>query len=109
MKKLLGIQSGVCILGAILVFYINARQCAASYAMGSALILINLIFLTWVWSNILKKKFIALSVSLIVLKYALLGIVIYKIISDRETDLAWFSVGLGSLIISILLFALGKI
>jgi uncharacterized membrane protein len=82
----------------------DARQNSLSLAMGSGLIFSNLAFVTWVWWNVLRKKLIALSVSLIVLKYAFLGYLIVQILNDSRTQPVWFSLGLGTLLVSILIY-----
>jgi len=104
MKDLLKIQAALLLIGLLTALVPNARQCALSFSLGAGLMTLNIGFLAWAWSNILQKKLIALSVSLIVLKYALLGIVIYQILLDGNTQPGWFSVGLGSLLVSISLY-----
>jgi hypothetical protein len=61
--------------------------------IGYALMVGNLLFLSVAWSWILKKKFIALTTPLIVLKYALLGLILFVVVKEQNLDFVWFAVG----------------
>ncbi len=51
--------------------------------------------LAWAWQQIFMKKSIALAVSVIVSKYAILGIFIYLLIANHLIDALGFLVGAG--------------
>lgn len=76
-----------------LITLVGNFQLGASYAFGSGLMLVNLVFLSWVWNRLIDKKAIAWTAVLIVIKYTvLLGAIFY--LSQK----AWFhvlSAGLG--------------
>lgn len=61
--------------------------------------------LAFAWSLIFKKKLIALAISLIVFKYAILGLIIYQLIKVTKVDLFWFSMGVASFAVSALVYA----
>ncbi len=80
----------------------SGPQLGASIAVGSALMLGNMILLGWSWQRLIAKKSIAWTVMIIVIKYAvLLGSIVYF----ARTD--WFSpLGAGIGIASFMLAAL---
>jgi len=85
------------------------KESAASYFSGSILILANVTVLTIAWSFITQKKFVALAVSVIVFKYAILGVIIYRLLKYSWLDPMWMSIGLGSLLLTTILFGLLQI
>jgi hypothetical protein len=84
---------GVCFYGVSL---------GASIGLGAGLMLFNLVLLGWTWKRLIAKKSIALTVGIIVIKYAiLLGSIYYLARED------WFSpLGAGLGIASFMLAAL---
>jgi hypothetical protein len=99
------IQFGVTLIGSLILFGGRDSQSAASFAAGSGVVLMNVIVLAFTWSRMIQKKLIALSVSVIVFKYAILGIIIYKLLSFAWIHKMWFCVGLSSLVVSALFYA----
>ncbi len=106
MKKVILIQLTVTIIGSILLKTLISTHGAISYLEGALLVLLNLSLLTWAWSKILSKKIIALAVSVIVFKYAIFALIIYKILTDPGTEKLWFGAGLSTLMITVCSFAL---
>lgn len=93
LRNLLAFQtffSLVC-MGLVTLFW--DIQLGASFGLGSLLMLVNLVFLSWVWNRLIDKKAIAWTALLIVIKYTvLLGAIFFL------TQKAWFhvlSAGLG--------------
>lgn len=77
-----------------------------SFLCGFALMGINVALMVFYWSLIFRKKFIALSISVIVFKYAFLGVMIYfAILEGWVTPLA-FSLGIGMIVPSALIVAI---
>lgn len=58
------------------------------------------------WGFIFQKKLIALSIGIIVFKYAILGIIIFTLVKQPWFDTLWFSLGIASLILSALVYGL---
>jgi hypothetical protein len=96
------------VLTTIITFIIltQATHAAMPFAAGAALIGLDFLLLGIAWSWIFNKKLIALAVSLIVFKYAILGLIIYRLIKVLAVDPFWFSMGVASFILSALIYAL---
>ncbi len=105
MKLFFIIQAAVTVLGAIILAEGRNAESAASFAIGSGIVLFNVLSLAFVFSRLIQKKLIALSLSIIVFKYAILGIIIYKLLSLAWIDRLWLCVGLASLVVSALFYA----
>jgi uncharacterized membrane protein YczE len=58
------------------------------------------------WGFIFQKKLIALSIGIIVFKYAILGIIIFTLVKQTWFDTLWFSLGVASLILSAFVYGL---
>jgi hypothetical protein len=108
MIAILSLQTILLLASAGAAWLSNAGHLWASVAMGIGLIELNLLFLVFVWSLILRKKLIALVVSLIVLKYAFLGYLIYKILQDPTVHQLGFVAGLSSLLFTLLMYVAGR-
>lgn len=93
----------VLILGGTYAF---APHNVLSAALGCGLIAVNLPAVIWSWSRIFQKKSIALAVSVIVFKYAILGVIIYLVTSRPELDGMSFLIGLTSIVPTMLIFTL---
>lgn len=106
MKLFLLLQFLLCILGGGLIYLFNGSDGAASYLSGSFLIFLNVVSLATAWSLISRKKLVAVSVSIIVFKYAILGVIIYRLLKMPWLNPVWMSVGLSSLMVTTLLFGL---
>ena len=99
------IQLGVTLVGSLILAEGRDNQSAASFALGAGLVLANVMATVFVWSRVIQKKLIALSLTIIVSKYAILGIIIYKLLSLPWVHQMWLCAGLASLVVSTLFFA----
>lgn len=106
MKWFLFCLMGLLVAGSLALAATNTMQNAASYATGVLVVLFNVATLYFVWSRILRKKFIALALGIIVFKYAILGLIIYRLLHTEWLSAIWFSVGLSTLMLGSLIFAL---
>lgn len=98
MKIILLVQILVTLaLGAPIYMMLGDKE-AISFLIGAILILINAFLLWFAWKLIFTQKFVALSIGVIVFKYAILGIFIFKIIEKPWLDLLWFSMGIATFI-----------
>jgi hypothetical protein len=75
-------------------------------AAGVLLSLVNMGLLVFAWSRIFEKKQVALSIGVIVFKFAILGWIIYKVVSRQLFPLEGFAAGMGLVMISAVLTAL---
>ncbi len=102
LKTLALIQGIVGAALSLLVTVIWNLQLGASFAVGSSLMLFNIVLLGWTWWRILAQKTIAWTLVVIVIKYAVLLGAIFHLART-----SWFSsVGAGLGISSFVLAAL---
>ena len=96
------------LIGAILFIsicaFVGTERQILSTALGVAVIGLSLISLVWAWERIFLKKSIALAVSVIVFKYAILGTVIYIALNSQHVDELWFMIGLLSALPAVVAF-----
>ena len=86
----------------------NGLYAALSCLLGSFLVGANFLVLIWGWQRIFLKKTIALAVGVIVFKYAILGLIIYLVISLKKVDELGFLLGLGTSFPTVIIFALSN-
>lgn len=106
MNFVLAFQMIITALGTIALGYFYAAQQAASFATGSLAIAISFGMMAIGYAMIFQKKMIALAVGIIVFKYAILGIIIFTLVTLAWFDPLWFSLGVASLVISAMAYAL---
>ena len=104
MKLFFIIQITVILAGSLIFAEIVDTKSAASFASGAGLILLNVAVLAFVWLYLIQKKLVAVSLTIIVFKYAILGVIIYKLLNLEWIQQSWFCVGLGSLVFSTLVY-----
>lgn len=92
----------VAILGA-LTFY--ATHKIPSIVIGSGVMVFCWIMLIWSWSEIIQKKSIALGVSIIVIKYAILGLILFLVVTNDKCDMAGFLVGISTTVVTVIGYA----
>jgi len=77
-----------------------------SLLLGLVTSICNFYVVLWAWSRIFIKKRIALATSVIVIKYALLGLIIYNIVFIKAYEIASFLIGMVSIIFMIISYAI---
>lgn len=87
-------------------FLFNAEHNLLSLMLGCGVIGLNLPLVFWSWGRIFRKKSIALAGSVIVFKYAILGVIIYLVTSRPELDGGSFLIGLTSIVPTMVVFTL---
>jgi hypothetical protein len=105
MKLLMTVHAGIIFLG-MTIFSINTWQQSLSYGLGGVVMFANVAILGMVWDRLLRKKYVALSVSIIVIKYAVLGAILYKAFNLSWVDPLVLSVGIGSFGLSAVIYGL---
>ena len=83
------------LLTGILYTFLGGKD-LGSFIVGSSLSILNSFLLGITWRFILMKKRIALAISVIVFKYAILIVLIYSFVMSKVFDLAWLSLGIAS-------------
>ncbi len=106
MKKMSIIQLALTLLFSVLVLAMSDIYAALSMLLGCLTIFLS--FISWgiSMSMIFRKKFIALSLCIIVFKYAILGIIIYWVVRQGWMQLIWFILGIASFAITSLTYAI---
>ena len=102
------IQFLVTALGVLLLFS-HSTQSAISFGYGGLLVAVNFLILGIAWALIFQKKLVALAIPLIIFKYAILGLIIYQVILSSSIELLWFCLGIGSFVISALIFVIFEV
>jgi hypothetical protein len=92
--------------GALLIF--AAPNHANSYLWGSLTILISFTLMGLGYGLVIQKKLVALGVSLIVFKYAILGIIIFTLTKLDWFSSIWFAMGVASFIVSAIYYAISE-
>lgn len=88
----------------VAAYFLNGQEYILSFACGSLVMGFNVVALMWVWHLIFIKKHIALGALFVVIKYALLGVIIY--ILSQQDSIHLLPLVLGTLIFIPSLFAL---
>ena len=97
-------HAGISLLGAVLLgIYLGQAECFG-FSVGAVLTGLNVGVIQYAWSKIFGKKSVAWPVTVIVLKYTLLGIVLYQVVTYEILPILWFGVGVGSIAISAAVF-----
>ncbi len=102
MKSLLQFHAATSLLLAVLIYFLNSRDAAVGFAFGATVSFFNLVLLVIVWPRILAKKLVALSVGIIVIKFAILAWILYEVVTKKLVQVGWFATGLGVVIITVL-------
>ncbi len=100
MRGLLAIHALLAVCGAILVSLVVEPLSGISFATGAMVSFANLVVLVFVWPRIFAKKLVALSVGVIIFKFAILVWILNEVATGKQLQLGWFSTGLGLVILS---------
>lgn len=95
MRILMSVYAGLVVVGMI-IFSINTWQHSASFGIGGTMMFANVVALAVFWDFIIRKKLVAVGLSVIVTKYALLGLVVYKIFELDWIEPLSLSLGVGT-------------
>jgi hypothetical protein len=102
MKRVLEFHIAVSLALAILLYSLRSSEAAIAFIFGSSVSFFNLLALAVVWPWILAKKLVALSIGIIVIKFAILGWILYEVATKNLVQVEWFAVGLGVVILTVL-------
>jgi hypothetical protein len=105
MKILIKAQILVTLIIGLTLMATTTPQRAISFIIGSITILISVFLMGIGFKFIFSKKLIALAIGIIVFKYAILGIIIYKLVNSQWLNPMWFILGVASLSLSGLYYA----
>lgn len=102
MKRVLEFHVTLSLALAILLFYFRSTEASIAFIFGSSVSFFNLVALTILWPWILAKKQVALSIGIIVIKFAILGWILYEVATKNLVQVEWFALGLGVVILTVL-------
>ena len=106
MKIVLITQTLITLFGGLILGFFYAPQQPLSFVTGSLVILGSFFMLGIGYGMIFKKKLIALAIGIIVIKYAILGIIIFTLVKLSWFNPLWFSMGVASFVLSAIVYAL---
>ena len=105
MKFSIGVQALLTFAGAALVATLSNTADGLSYGAGAGTVFLNFIFLSAGWGLIFRKKWVAVAIAIIVIKYAILGALLYYLMQQPWLNLTWFAVGVASFVGTALIYA----
>ncbi|WP_413292106.1 hypothetical protein ACLSU7_11900 [Bdellovibrio sp. HCB185ZH] len=108
MKRVLISQALIAALGYVALLFFAAPNHANSYLWGSLTILLSFSMMGLGYGLIFRKKLVALGISLIVFKYAILGIIIFTLVKLDWFSSIWFAMGVASFILSAIYYAISE-
>lgn len=76
----------------------ESNQITAGFIVGSSVMGGNLLVLVWAWGRIIEKKAIALAATVIVVKYAIFGAIIYFVVTQPGLSTVGFLLGFSSMV-----------
>ena len=106
LKKGIIIHLVLTLLLAFLALWQGGIQQAVSAAAGSLIILTSVGLMVWALQRLMEQKTIALAGTVIVIKYALLGVILYWITQQPWARLAWLAGGVGNVVLTTLIYSI---
>lgn len=91
------------ILGALL-WHFTGQERSASFLVGALLVNVNLLSHALAWALIFRKKLIALGVSIVVSKYAIIGVLIYLLGKQEWFNPNFFVLGIATLSLAAIVY-----
>ncbi len=88
-------------IATFLSFYFG-NAAAVSCLVGGSLMLVNLLGLSFVWGRVFSKKSVSLAALVMILKYIILGIILWMFSKSAWIHPLGFILGLSTLILAIL-------
>jgi peptidoglycan/LPS O-acetylase OafA/YrhL len=108
MKRIVPIHLILLTVGALTLWVYSSTGDTVSFALGGVFTLANLGVLGFAWKLVLEKKSIALAIGVIVLKYAILFLVVFGVITSTYLSGLWFGAGFALIGLSSAIWSLLK-
>lgn len=96
------------VVGALVLQIWHSQLAAVSFIVGAVLMMLNVATLNFAWGRILTKKQVALPVGVIVIKYAILGFIIYYVATHNVLLVPWFAAGFAVVLLSAVVSTFGS-
>lgn len=100
------IHVSIVLVGTVLVSWQIGSEAALTLCAGGVVSLLTLAGVVWTTQRVIEKKPIALTGLSIVIKYALLGGILYYLTQIHEMDVLWLGLGVALILPSLFLFGL---
>ncbi len=98
-------QSLITLLFGIGLIWLSTPHHAISFVLGSGLILLDFVLFWFAGKLIFAKKLVALAIGIIVFKYAILGIIVFKLFKLSWLNILWFCLGIASFSLAAIAYA----
>ncbi len=98
-------QAIIVILSALVIGVMQGPSVLIPFLAGAAIITLNFALLQIIWSRMWDKKPVAITLVIIVFKYAVLGIILYYLTKGLEFKIVPLMVGIGTILGSFLAVA----
>lgn len=105
MKTFVYTQFGIALLFSVAAL-IDSMHLAISVGLGAAVMILDFALMAWTWSMIGRKKLIALSLLIIVSKYTILAVLLYKIMSLSWIKPVGFLIGISLFVLATVVWTL---
>lgn len=105
MRFFLAVHAGLACIAALVIYFLTGRRAAISFGTGAFIMWANVLIMALVWPRIFAKKLVALSIGVIVFKFAILIWIIYVVVTGDALLIEWFGVGLALVVVSSLVTA----
>ena len=96
LKHIYTVQAALVGVSSLLLFFV-ARDQLPAFVSGALMITMNFVFLVALWQGIMEKKPVARTLTLVVIKYAILGAVLYIFVKEFRLSLIPLMVGISTL------------
>ncbi len=107
-RELLILHLGLTLVAVVVVGLLGTLLQVESLAAGAVVAGCHLGLTVWCWQRVLNKKSIALTGAVIVSKYAILGALIYRVMTGHVFSSSWFLIGFGIVVMTAVLTGLSK-
>lgn len=98
-------QAIITVLLGVALAWLSTTHNAISFGLGSGLILLDFVLFWFASKLIFAKKLVALAIGIIVFKYAILGIIVFKLFKLPWLNILWFCLGIASFSLAAIAYA----
>ena len=100
------IHLGIVVIASVIAYFLSGFEPSITLCAGGGVSLLTLVGVVWMTQRVIEKKPIALTASSIVIKYALLGGILYFLTQNLKMDIFWLGIGVALILPSLFIFGL---
>lgn len=100
------IHVALILLASLMVFLTKGREAGLTLCAGGVVSLLTLVGVVWTIRRMMAKKPIALTGLSIVIKYALLGGILFYLTQVLELNVLWLGLGVATILPSLFVFSI---